>query len=462
MKHAAALRNRRGSTLVLSLILVTMFSALVAALAAFSGTNVQLAENLRRHDIARGCAESGLEVVRYWMSQVQMSGTTADSLRFSTLATTLQGKLNDAGATNILNRLTSTASTITMTDVPLNSNKGQLFSAVLTKIDNNNVQLEVTGSYRSIEQRIRSNYQYHQRADTVFNFGVASKGPLALSGNIEMTGSTIAVESNAYIECDPLLALSIIGNSMIYGDVSVVNPLGYVFLQGGQAGIGGATGDAAMQHVDIGAPPVEFPELDPNEFYGYATNVMSPTASVGADGTCDNLRIPANRNPTFSGGTVLRGVVYIEAPNVVTFGGSVDVTAIIVTNGDPADNSGTNQLKFNSSITGHPVDQLPLEPKFADLQQKTGTFIVAPGFKLTLGGSFTTLCGAIAANGIELSGGAGGTINGSLINYSSAPMTLGGNSDLFFNRSGLTKIPAGFVPRIVMLYDPSSYMEPAL
>ncbi len=461
MKHASAsqARNRRGSTLVLALVFITMFSALVAAVAAFSGANVQLSDNLRKGDMARACAESGLEVVRYWLGKVEMSGKIPDNERFSTLGTALERKLNAAGITNI--HLSYTASTIRMMNVPLNTSRGQLFSAVLTRVDDNNVRLDVTGVYRSLPRTIQCSYQYVPRADTAFDFGVATKGPLTLEGNIDMEGSNIAIESNAYIETDTLLALQIIGNSMIYGDVSVTNPLGSIYLHGGQAGVGGVTGEAAMQHVQIGAPRVDFPEMEPNDFYGYATNVLSPTGTVGADGTCDNLRIPPNRNPTFSGGTVLRGVIYIEAPNVVTFGGGVDVTAIIVTDGDPNDNSGTNQIRFSSTITGHPVSQLPPDPKFGDLQQKTGTFIVAPGFKLTLGGGFTTLCGAIAANGIELSGGAGGTINGSIINYSPTPMTLGGNNDLFFNRSGLTEIPAGFVPRIIMLYDTSSYAEPA-
>ncbi len=464
MKHARSFRsrNQQGSTLLLSLIFIGMFAALAAAMATFSGANVQLADNLRKAALTRSSAESGFEVVRYWMSKVEMSGKIDDSQRFDTLRGTLQSRLTGAGATNILSRLTYTPSTITMTNVPLHSSSGQRFTAVLTKVDNNHVGLEVTGICGTLQRKIQSGYQYCPRADTAFNFGLATKGPLTLSGNIDMEGSNIAVESNAYIQCDPLLALQIIGNSMIYGDVSVTNPLGYTFIQGGQAGVGGVTGDAAMEHIDIGAPTVDFPEMDPNEFYGYATNVLNPTQNVGADGTCDNLRIPANRNPSFSGGTVIRGVLYIEAPNVVTFAGGVDITAIIVTDGDPNDNSSANQLKFNSSITGHPVSTLPLEPKFDGLQAKTGTFIIAPGFKLTLGGDFTTLCGAIAANGIELSGGAGGTINGSLINYSPAPMLLGGNSDLLFNRSGLTEIPAGFVPRIIMLYDPSSYMEPCL
>ncbi len=464
MKYARSLRswNRRGSALVLSLIFLVIFSALAVALATLSGGNVQIAENFRQVDMTRGCAESGLEVVRYWLSQIQMSGRIGESERFATLADMLQDRLVGAGATNILDRLTYTASNITMADVPLQSSLGQSFSAILTRIDDNHVQLEVTGSYGSLQRRIRSSFQYVQRADNVFDYGVASRGPLSLSGNVELNGVNIQVESNAYIEADALLALEIIGNSMIAGDVKIVNPLAYVHLQGGQAGVGGVTGAAAMEHIEIGSPPTDFPEMAPEQFFGYATNVLSPTADLSHTATYDNLRIPGNRNPNFSGQTTLRGVLYIEAPNVVTFTGGVNITGIIVTDGNPDDNSGTNRLSFSGDITGYPISQLPQEPQFEGLQQKTGTFILAPGFHLGFGGSFTTLSGAIAGNGIELSGNAGGTVEGSIINYSSAPMTLSGNSDLFFNRSGLTEVPAGFVPRIVVVYDPSSYVEPAL
>jgi len=56
-------------------------------------------------------------------------------------------------------------------------------------------------------------------------------------------------------------------------------------------------------------------------------------------------------------------------------------------------------------------------------------------------------------------GNAGGTIQGSIINYSDVQMTLQGNTDLYFNRSGLTEVPAGFVPRLILAYDSSSYLE---
>lgn len=452
-------RDRKGSALVLSLIFLVMFSAMAVTMASMSGSNVQVAENHRKLGTTRGCAESGIEVLRYWMSKVEMSGTTLPSQRFSQLATVLQNELTAAGVTNVTPVLNG--STITIPSVTLQSSGNQSFTATFTKISDDNIRLDVTGHYGSLSRTIRTDYIFTTRAHNVFDYGVASKGPISLSGNIDLDGYNIDVESNAYIETDQLLALSIIGNSQIAGHVEIANPLAYVYLQGGKAGIGGMTGEAATQppYTTIGVEPTEFPEMYPAQFYGYATNVLSETADLAADATYDNLRIPAGRNPHFSGHATLRGVIYVQTPNVVTFSGGVTITGLIVTNGSSTDDSGTNQLNFTGNITCYPVSQLPQETQFQGLHTQTGTFMIAPGFRASFGGSFATLSGAIAANGIDFSGNAGGTINGSILNYANATMTLSGNSDLMFNRSGLTDVPAGFVPEIVMQYDPSAYSE---
>ncbi len=452
---------RKGSALVFSLLFVVMFSALAVALADLSGVNVQVAENQRKLDSARACAESGLEVLRYWLDKVEISGTTEAGQRFSALATSLQSELTTGEATNIVP--TYGSSTITIPSVSLNSSLGQTFSAVLTKIDDDTIELEVTGHYGSFTRTIRSNYNFTTRANTVFDFGVASKGPISLAGNVELEGVNLQVESNAYIESESaLLALSIIGNSHIAGEVKIVNPSAYVYLQGGKAGIGGDTGEAAMDHVMIGVDSCAFPEMNPGAFTSYATNTLTSSMSTSADATYENLRIPAGMNPSFSGQVTLKGVIYIESPNVVTFSGGVDVTGIIVTNGDDTDNSGTNRLVFTGNVTGHPITELPQETQFAGLHENIGTFIVAPGFHVGFGGSFSTLSGAIAANGIQMWGNAGGTINGSIINYSDVQMSLQGNADLYFNRSGLTEVPAGFIPQLILYYDNSSYSEGVL
>lgn len=452
--------KRHGSALVLSMMFIAIFSSLAVAMATLSGTNVQIAENHRKVGTTRACADSGLEVVRYWMSQVAISGTTDADARFSEIYTSLQEALTDAGVTNF--SAVYTASTISISNVSLDSARDESFSAILTKIDDDNIQLDVTGHHGPIQKTIRSQYCFAERADTVFDFGVASKGPVSLSGNVELEGVNIEVESNAYIDCTDMLALSIIGNSHIAGDVKIVNSLAFVDLQGGKAGIGGETGQEAIDnHVTFNAPAADFPEMVPAEFASLVTlTEMDPNTDTTADATLENIIIPAGMNPTFSGHATLKGLIWIETPNVVTFTGGADVTAIIVGNGDQTDNSATNILDFKGNVDGGDIASLPTEEtQFAALRDKSGTFVIAPGFHVSFGGSFDALCGAIAANGIEFYGNAGGQIQGSIINYSDVEMTLSGNSDLYFNRSGLDEVPAGFVPEIILEYDSTSYSE---
>jgi hypothetical protein len=85
--------------------------------------------------------------------------------------------------------------------------------------------------------------------------------------------------------------------------------------------------------------------------------------------------------------------------------------------------------------------------------------MMAPGFSVNMGGSFEAINGTICANGINFYGQAGGVIEGSVINYSDTPMTLSGNSDLIFNRSGTIEVPAGFEPELRLDYNPDSYSE---
>ncbi|MBN2592020.1 MAG: hypothetical protein JXA81_00830 [Sedimentisphaerales bacterium] len=457
----SACSKNRGIVLIISMIFIVIFSALAVSMASLSGTNVQIAENHRKANCARICAESGFDVIRYWLNRVSISGTTADDLKFSQIAYSLQDELTSENITNVTTSCNSTV--ITIPNVTLDSSGQKSFNGTITKLDNETLQIDITGVYGAISRTIRADYYLGERAHNVFDFGVATKGPLSLSGNIELEGVNVAVEASVYIESENSnLALSIIGNSQIAGDVSIVNPIANVDLQGGQAGIGGETGqDAIDNHVSFGAPQTEFPQPDPGQFESYVTP-LDPNIDTSSDATLENIRILANTNPNFTGQVTLKGIIYVETPNVVEFTGGTDITGIIVGDGNIEDNSGTNQIIFRGHVDSHPVSELPEEAQFNGLHDQTGTFVMAPGFHVSFGGSFNALCGAIAGNGVEFFGNAGGTINGSVINYSDEEMTLSGNSDLYFNRSGVTEMPAGFVPEIVLEYNPSSYDEVAL
>ena len=449
--------KNRGAVLIISMIFVVIFSALAVSMATMSGINVQIAENHRKADSARACAESGFDVIRFWLNRVSISGTTAEYLRFSQIAGSLQDELTSESITNVTTSYSSSA--ISIPSVTLDSANARSFFAAITPLGTDALQIDVTGVYSSTTKTIRAKYNLSERANNVFDFGVATKGPLTTKGNITIAGVNIAVESNAYIESlNNFLALTMIGNSHIAGTVKIVNPLAMTNI-GANSGVGGYTGADAMEQIEIGAPAVEFPEMVPAVFYSYATNVLTPSVNLKKDVTLTNIRIPAGMNPKFSGQATLYGVVLIESPNVVEFTGGVEITGVIVTNGNPTDDSGTNQLIFRGHVANRSVTLLPEEPQFAGLQSQTGTFIIAPGFSVSFGGTMNTLGGAIAANGVEFFGNAGGNIRGSVINYADKVMMVWGNSDLYFNRSGLTKVPAGFVPEIVLKYDPAFYSE---
>lgn len=146
----------------------------------------------------------------------------------------------------------------------------------------------------------------------------------------------------------------------------------------------------------------------------------------------------------------------------MTFSGNTTITGIIVGNGDLNDDSATNKINFTGNVISYPVTNLPSTEQFAQIRSETGTFLIAPGFKASFGGNFHTTNGTIAANGIRFYGNAGGTINGSIINYADTTAEISGNSNLHFNRSSSTLIPAGFVPQLVLQYDASSYSETSL
>jgi hypothetical protein len=423
-------------------------------MATLCDTNLQIAENQRKGDCARASAESGVDIIRFWLSRFSVEGATEQHLVFNEIANpalvhSLPYDLTANGITNITTSFDGT--TLTIPSVTLDSEKS--FSAEIIQLDPDTLQMDVTGVYKTNTRTIRANYVFGVRIHTVFDYGVATKGPLSLSGNIELGGVNVSVESDVYIVSEnSLMALEIIGNSQIAGDVHISNPLAGYDLQGGQASVGGETLPEADEHIITGYGDVEFPVPNPEYFEHYVVEDINL-----AETTFTNVRIPPNTNPSFGGGVTMYGVVFIETPNLVTFTGHVNITGILVGDGDVTDDSGTNRIDFLGTVSSNPVTALP--ESFGELRDETGTFLMAPGFSLSFGGNFETINGAIAANGITFYGDAGGTIEGSVLNYSETKMELSGNSDLFFNRWDSTQIPAGFEPEIVLKYDHTSYSE---
>jgi len=455
----SALLNHRGAVLIIAMIFVLIFSALAVSMATLSDTNVQLASNQHKLNLALSSAQSGLEVMQYWLTRVKIPNSTVPSNYLSAIVNTMQ---NDLAANSISNiSISYDGSTITVPSVLLASVRDMRFEAAIRQLNDNTLQMDVTGRNDQITRTIRVNYNIKPYKNPIFDYGIATKGPLNTQGNPNVDGLNQSIEADVYIESannDDALLMK--GNSAIAGDVSIANPDANPSVSN-SCSIGGETGqDAIDNHVTIGIPFIDFPVPNPVAFENYVDNIFEPTTDTTTDMTLENIRIPPGIDPHFSGHVILKGIVFVESPNIVKFTGSTDIIGIIIGDGDLDFPSEENQLIFRGNVDSRSVSEL--DSTFGDIREETGTFLLAPGFMASFGGSFETLNGVIAASGIEFFGNAGGTINGSIINYSETPMTLDGSIDLVFDRLGLTEIPAGFDTDRVLEFQPGTYTELAL
>lgn len=441
------------------MVFVLIFSALAVSMATLSGVNVQIADNQHKAGSALCAAHSGLEILRHHISGINISGNVSSANRLAAVTSTLQANLANAGITNITAVYDASSDTITFPSVTLNSQSGQTFSAVISSIDDDTLCIEITGCTKDFDRKVSVNFSFETIGSGVFDFGVATKGPLNMSGQAEVDGINVAIEASVYIEADGIIgdAFSITNKASVSGDVSIANPYA-TYSVGSQSSVGGETGEDAYDHIHIGADYATFPTPDPDYFTSFATGItIDENSDWDNDAVLNNVIVSAGTNPTFTSSVIINGIMFIESPNIVHFAGKSTINGIIVGDGQLDDDNGSS-ISFSGQVVCNDMSGL-VGAEFDDIKQETDTFILAPGFNLDFSGQANHMSGAIAGSGISFSGQAGGTINGSIINYSQDPMTISGQSTLMFNRSGIESDPAGFLPNQILLFQPTSYSE---
>jgi hypothetical protein len=449
--------KRKGAVLIVAMIFVVIFAALAVSMAAMSGTNVQIASNQHKVDSALGSASSGLDVERYWLSLVKMPSTTPESKYLSTIITTMQSDLDANGISNI--DLKHTGEILPVT---LDSTAGLTFNGQLD-IDSaypNILQVITTGGDAQIKRTIKAEFNIEPYKHPIFNYGLATKGPLNYTGNPTTSVASESWEADIYVESSNSdTALSVGGNTKFEGNIMVGNPDADVTF-GGDVIIGGDHGQEAIDnHVSIGVDPVDFPEPDTARFITYANGItIDSTTDLSAPGmnTLVNAKIAAGTNPTFPKGVIIQGILLIDSPNVVTFASNVALQGIIVGLGDWQADPATDRIDVLGNFASGPY---PLGAQFDEIRSEVGSSIVAPGFAMSFQGNFSTLEGVVAVSGVSFTGNVAAQIKGTIINYSDTPLTIGGNASMTFDRTATTKIPAGFDTLRVLTYNPSSYDE---
>jgi Tfp pilus assembly protein PilX len=292
--------KQKGVALIVAMLFVMVFSALSVAMFSMSSGNSLVASNLHKANAARSSAESGLEIVRYYLNKVAIDGLTPENDRFVSLASQVVTLINADSSGTATYDDSVTPPQIHVSPVVLSSSGDNLFYAEITPNGIDGAFVSITGQAGQIDRTIAGGFGYGVRKKSVFDYGVASKGAVE-TASISLDGTTFRVEADMYIESMTSNQALSMKNSQIAGDVKIVNPTAYVTISGASS-IGGETGINAIQnHVEIGVDPTEFPQPDPGRFEQYVNGVTIDSDNIGTYGsnaTLDNVRIAAGTNPT--------------------------------------------------------------------------------------------------------------------------------------------------------------------
>lgn len=434
--------RKSGFAAVLAIILLSVLVTLGVSFAMLTNGSMRQAMNLRDVQAAQNQAESGLEYLNYVLRNSPLPpGTSSDEL-VEVTALKLSEKLPN---------VTFGEGWIAIPQVALGEGT---FAATMELDESGKLVLCVTGTNGAVERTVGLTYTLTTggggggggggpgtpgSSSYFFGYGIATRSKISITGNARIQGTTPALAQQASILSTTYSddeALVLTGNSNLAGDVFLSNPDAYATLTGNVSIGGHNMRDGEIEEaIHTGIGDVEFPEVDPTVFESFATNIVNSSTSTSGNKTFTNIRIAANTNPNFSGNITINGVVFIEQPNNVRFTGNLNMTGVIVTEDAGENVYDSNTVRFTGNSTFRGVDSLPDTVPFHTLREKTGSFILAPGFGLEFTGNFGAINGTMAADQFKFTGNAGGVIKGMIINYSDSEFKLTGNSSITIDRT---------------------------
>ncbi|MFP4052385.1 MAG: hypothetical protein ACLFV7_00805 [Phycisphaerae bacterium] len=447
--------NRRGAAYVMAVIVICVLASMAAFLINATDLNVQKSDNFRQMFQAQSAAESGLGFLTYKLSQVSMSSTTDEENLLENLASELSMNMDG-------NYGWSSEQTVSVTNgklvIPVIYVDQSSFWGEIEIIDapyDVRCRLTVTGVAGIATHRGSAEFSLSGSSPSVFSYAMASKGRIELGSNAAVVDATDGNTADLLVMKDDPESLYVDGSATVDGELFVTDDKSSVVYIGGNGEVHGeADVDAAMENYvhEVADPP--FPDIDITEFTSAvdlsAGDVVDNTTDLNQSVTLNNVTITSGTNPDFKKDTVLNGVIYIESPNHVNFKSDVQINGVIVT--QPKDDLSPEEcsITFKSKAALNGIEALDTtDPQFVGLAGKTGTALLAEGYRLEFHGSSDSYNGTVAADDIAFYGnttggtGSRGTFLGLNEDYG---IEFLGVSQLLVNRTlEEGQVPAGFV-----------------
>ncbi|HZN69733.1 MAG TPA: pilus assembly PilX N-terminal domain-containing protein [Tepidisphaeraceae bacterium] len=452
---------RRGVASLFAMLYLLVFSTLAIGFYSAVTLSVQVAHNDERGLGAQAAAESGLEFLRYQLIRVRFPSNTEPDRIFNELVTDLTNQtLNTPNLqgrsinVDYDNRIIYFPGSDNGYMIPLDD-RGSRFRATIQDAGNRTItktledgrvqrrtvramRVRVLGRYKGekIARAIEMEFWGDYNTLSVFDFGVATRGPITLTGQGGVFGPN-SLDGSVLTTWDGNTPVTMTGNTIIAGKIFTTNPDANISLSSG-ASVGGTSTPDKWNSVKKGVEQPEFPTVDSTPFRQYATNPYRPGQSLYR-----NTFVPARANPNFSSDTVIEGVMYVQHPNKLSFTSKVTIRGVIVVE-NGAIPGRDNQVSFGGGIEAFGLDTLPDNADFPPSMKKLrGSVLLAPGMAVELSGSSGTIGGTMVADGFALTGGSGGVVRGNLISLGKTGFTVSGGGSI--QRTRTEEIPDNLI-----------------
>ncbi len=461
---------RRGFAMVLAMLYLVLFSVMALGLYAAATTSNMVAYNESHNMQSLMAAENGLQFIRYQLDTLDIPyGQWDTQTTFNMLTTQLHTKLDNT--TNMVDVSTGIKYNPTtgvdgsgnnVLYIPGQSGSGANVVQHWISLDSTsrcyititqngtNLTVKVTGRYGNVtnnpDRAVQITFNPAENAADIFSYGVASKSPVTMNGNVSITGTAGHLDNGSVLSTTASATpLSMTGGPSISGNFAYTNPSGHPSYGNGTiAGESPNNADFSNHVKQLNVPP-DFPVIDTTVFKQsttYTTMVWSANPST----TLNNVIIPtppAGKSWSFNNANI-QGVMYIMQPNSIKFAGNTSITGAIVVDNTASGNYSTNTISFNGGVTSAAMSTLPANATFPAAERGlSGAFLLAPNFSVSFGGNFHTVNGTIVADQMSFSGNAQGTVSGTIINMQDSTTSFSGNNTITIASQGTTNYPAG-------------------
>jgi len=442
----------RGVAFLLTVIFVTLFTCIAVALVTLADTNMVIGRNRLQINQSAALADIGLLLAQRELGGLAVSGHDAASVH-NEIADHFRAAWSNSTMVNVAG-ISADADGVTLPVIRLDHGNGQPASIELVITadggahETTRAVVQSTGRFGNAVRTARYDLRFESAMAAITQYAVSTQSKIVMEddatiqgANNDAEGSVLAATASAPYAIDMSQNARISGNAATVDTDARIRTLDNATIGGDQI---------------TGAPEPQWPTTDVADFAQYVENVVTGDVS---NAVLHNIRIAAGTNPTFSGNVSLYGVVYVESPNKVTFTGNTNICGVIVAEEPAVENLKVNQIRFYGNLAASGVENLPADPRYNGLRDKTGSFLLAPGFTARFAHTFNTINGCMAAGKFVFQGDAAGTVGGAIVNLSDSVVRLKDNANLLIDKSAPNPNPAGINAGYTLVCISGSYRE---